>query len=64
MLVLSRKAGERVHIGEDIEVTVLEVRRNRVKLGFSGPCSVPIHRGEIQARIEAWSPAGECAEYA
>jgi carbon storage regulator len=62
MLVLSRKQGERVYIGEDVEVTVLEVRGNRVKLGFSGPPSVPIHRGEIRARIEAWSPVLECAE--
>ncbi len=61
MLVLSRKPGERVYIGEDIEVTVLEVRGNRVKLGFRGPSSVPIHRGEVQARIEAWLPARECA---
>ncbi len=62
MLVLSRRQGERVHIGEEIEVTVLEVRGNRVKLGFSGPPSVPIHRGEIHARIEAWLPALERAE--
>ncbi len=62
MLVLSRKQGECVRVGEDIEVTVLEVRGSRVKLGFSGPPSVPIHRGEVRARIEAWLPSLDCAE--
>lgn len=61
MLVLSRKQGERVHIGEEIEVTVLEVRGNRVRLGLRGPPSVPIHRGEIHAKIEACLPAREFA---
>jgi carbon storage regulator len=51
MLVLSRKPGERITIGDDIYVTVLEVRGGRVKLGFSGPAEVPIHREEIQVRI-------------
>ncbi len=57
MLVLSRKQGERVFLGEDIQVKVLEIRGNRVKLGFSGPASVPIHRGELHARIADWVPA-------
>lgn len=64
MLVLSRKQGERVHVGEEIEVTVLEVRGNRVKLGFLGPSSVPIHRSEVHAKVEARFPALDCAECA
>jgi carbon storage regulator len=65
MLVLSRKRGETVVIGRDIEVTVLEVRGERVKLGFRGPDDVPIHRGEIQEKIDACCPPAlehaECA---
>jgi carbon storage regulator len=64
MLVLSRKRGETVVIGRDIEVTVLEVHGDRVKLGFCGPAEVPIHRQEIHERIEHRPPAlaqAECA---
>jgi carbon storage regulator len=47
MLVLSRKAGERISIGREIEVTVLGIRKGRVKLGFLGPPEVRIHREEL-----------------
>ena len=47
MLVLNRKHGEEIVIGDSIRVTVIEVRGNRVKLGFSGPRDVRILRGEI-----------------
>lgn len=53
MLVLSRKLGEGIVIGREIEVTVLEVRGDRVRLGFNAPREVTIHRGEVQERIEA-----------
>ena len=53
MLVLSRKRGEGVMIGQNVEVVVLEIRGDRVKLGFQGPADVPIHREEIYARIAA-----------
>ena len=51
MLVLSRKAGERISIGGEIELTVLGIHKGRVKLGFLGPSEVPIHRDEIVRRI-------------
>jgi len=51
MLVLSRKQGERVVVDQEIEVTVLEVHGDRVKLGFVGPREVPIHRHEIHGKI-------------
>ncbi|MBN2476025.1 MAG: carbon storage regulator [Pirellulales bacterium] len=51
MLVLSRKRGERIVIGQEIEVVVLEVRGDRVKLGFVGPAEVPIHRRETHEKI-------------
>ena len=52
MLVLSRKAGERISIGPEIEVTVLGIHNGRVKLGFLGPPEVPIHREELHRRVE------------
>jgi carbon storage regulator len=64
MLVLSRKPKEAVRIGQDIEVVVLEVHGDRVKLGFSAPAEIPIHRGEIHDRIMHAPPALEHAECA
>ena len=61
MLVLSRKRGERIVIGDDITVTVLEVRGDRVKLGFTAPAEVPIHRAEVQQSIENGSSVQEYA---
>ena len=51
MLVLSRKSGERVLVGEDIEVVVLGVEGDRVKLGFTAPRYVPICRAEIHREL-------------
>lgn len=48
MLVLSRKPGERIIIGEGIEVTVLEVHGNRIRLGIQAPKDVSIQRTELQ----------------
>jgi carbon storage regulator len=63
MLVLSRKNGQRVRIGDDIEVTVLEVQNGRVKLGFSGPPEITIHREEVFRRLEDGTrPAGHGAK--
>jgi len=52
MLVLSRKRGESIVIGNGITVTVVDVKGDRVRLGFEAPVEVPIHRKEIQQRIE------------
>ncbi len=52
MLVLSRKAGERIMIGSEIEVAVLAIHKGRVKLGFLGPPEVPMHREEVARRFE------------
>jgi carbon storage regulator len=51
MLVVSRKPGERLRIGEAIEVTILAVRGEQVSLGISAPREVPIHRQELLERI-------------
>lgn len=63
MLVLGRKPGEQVFVGDDIEVVVVEVRGGRVKLGFNAPGYLPIQRGEIHDG-EIWFPALEVAECA
>lgn len=55
MLVLARKRGESVVIGSNITVTILEVRGDRVKLGFEAPGEVPIHRLEVQQSVESES---------
>jgi carbon storage regulator len=52
MLVLSRKSGERILIGEDVEVVVLDVQGDRVKLGFIAPRYVPIFRAEIHQQLD------------
>lgn len=52
-LVVTRKLGEAVMIGEDIEVTVLAARGGRAKLRFTAPTHVPVHRLEIWRRILA-----------
>ncbi len=51
MLVVSRRPGERLLIGEAVEVTVLAVRGDQVSLGVSAPREVPIHREELLERI-------------
>ena len=47
MLVLTRKLGERIVIGEDITVTILEVQGNRIRLGIEAPKEIPIKREEL-----------------
>lgn len=52
MLALSRKVNESIIIGNDIEITVLEVKGDQVKVGISAPRSVPIYRKEIYLQIK------------
>ena len=53
MLVLSRKAKQRIVIGENIELIVVAVSGDRVKLGFNAPSEVQIHREEVYERLQA-----------
>lgn len=53
MLVLSRKKNEKVMIGDDISVMVVEVRGDKVRLGFDAPRDTEIHREEIYNAIRA-----------
>lgn len=51
MLVLSRKQKESIHISDNVVVTVLEIRGNRVRLGIDAPQGVPVHRTEIHEML-------------
>jgi len=52
MLALSRRVGESIMIGNDVEITVIEVKGEQVRLGINAPKSVPIHRKEIYLQIK------------
>jgi len=52
MLVLTRKSGEGIRIGEDVKVVVVEVKDNQVKLGIEAPHACPVHREEVYLRIQ------------
>ena len=52
MLVLSRKKNETIVMNSDIMVTVLEIRRNKIRLGIVAPKGVPIHRQKVQVAID------------
>ncbi len=52
MLALSRKKGEALVINNDIEITVLEVKGEQVKLGITAPKEVPVYRKEVYVQIQ------------
>jgi carbon storage regulator len=62
MLVLSRKRGEVITIGNGVTVTVLAVQGDRVKIGVVASAEVPVHRQEIHERIAGCSPVLDYAE--
>jgi carbon storage regulator len=52
MLILTRRAGESLMIGEDVSITVLGVKGNQVRIGIDAPKEVSVHREEIYDRIQ------------
>lgn len=52
MLVLTRKTNESIIIGDDVKVTVVEVKGDQVKLGISAPKRIPVHREEVYLEIQ------------
>ena len=61
MLVLSRKKNESIVIDDDIVITVVEVRGDKVRLGIEAPREIPVHRSEIHAQITR-AQETECEE--
>ena len=53
MLILTRKDNESLFIGDDIEITVLGVKGNQVRIGINAPKNIDVHREEVYRRIEA-----------
>jgi carbon storage regulator len=56
MLVLMRRPGESIHIGEDIVITVVGMERNRVRIGVKAPRDVAVDREEIAAKKKCGTP--------
>jgi len=69
MLVLSRQKDESIMIGDDVEITIVDVRGDKVRLGIAAPKNIPVHRREVydaiqreKAQKEAEEKAGKKAE--
>lgn len=64
MLVLSRHKNERICIGDDIEIVVVEIRGDKVRMGIEAPSTVAVHRQEVLRAIrrDQRRAAGEDAE--
>jgi carbon storage regulator len=57
MLILTRRIGESIRIGDSVEVTVMAMNGNQVRIGISAPREIPVHREEVVERILSQSNA-------
>jgi carbon storage regulator len=62
MLALSRKSGEAIVVGNNVEITVLEVKGDQVKIGIAAPKSVPVYRKELYLQIQEANKAAAEAD--
>ncbi len=62
MLILTRRVGETVMIGDEVTVTVLGVKGNQVRMGINAPRTVAVHREEIFERIKHEGPDSDFAQ--
>jgi len=59
MLVLSRQRDETIMIGDDIEITIVDIRGEKVRLGINAPAHVPVHRKEVYEAIKREDQAAQ-----
>jgi len=59
MLILTRKAGQTIRIGDDVSISVVEIRGNQVRLGINAPRSVTVHREEVYDVIREQQQAAQ-----
>ena len=62
MLILTRKAGESIVIGDDVVITIVEAGRDQVRIGIEAPRSVAVHRKEVYAEISRENTAARVAD--
>lgn len=63
MLALTRKKGEALIINNNVEITVLDIRGDQIKIGISAPKDVPIYRKEVYAQIQEENKAALSSEH-
>jgi carbon storage regulator len=62
MLVLSRQRDESIMIGDDVEITIVDVRGDKVRLGITAPKHIPVHRREIYDAIQREKAEGKVSQ--
>ena len=62
MLALSRKKNEAIVINNNIEITIIEVKGDQVKIGINAPKSVPVHRKEVYVQIQEANKAASASD--
>jgi carbon storage regulator len=63
MLILTRRVGETLMVGDDVTVTVLGVKGNQVRIGVNAPKDVAVHREEIYDRIKKENTGDDAGDY-
>ena len=62
MLVLSRQKDESIMIGDEVEITIVDVRGDKVRLGITAPKKIPVHRREVYEAIQREKKEAEAKE--